>query len=40
MCEGHAKILVRSTYRPNILENPTYAAKVATLLKFFNVEKI
>ena len=39
ICEGHTKILVCSTCRLNIFLNPPEAAKVATSVKFFNVEK-
>ena len=39
ICEGHTKILVCTTSGLNVLKNPPEAAKVATLVKFFNVKK-
>ena len=33
------KILICTTYKLDIQKNPTEEAKVATLVKFFNVEK-
>ena len=37
--EGHTRILVCTTCELDIFLNPPQAAKVATLVKFFNVEK-
>ena len=37
--DGHTKILVCTTCGLNIFKNPPEAVKVATLVKFFNVEK-
>jgi hypothetical protein len=37
--EGHTKILVCITCGLNVFKNPPEAAKVATSVKFFNVEK-
>ena len=39
ICEGHTKILVCTTCGLNIFKNPPEAAKVATLVNFFNVGK-
>ena len=39
ICEGHTKILVCITCVLNVLRSPPEAAKVATSVKFFNVEK-
>ena len=39
ICEVHTKILVCITCGLNVLKNPPEAAKVATLVNFFNVEK-
>ena len=39
ICEGHTKILVCITCGLNVLKNPPEAAKVATSVKFLNVEK-
>ena len=38
-CEVYTKILICTTYRVNIWKIPPEAAKVSTLIKFFNVEK-
>ena len=40
ICEGYTKIWVCTTYRVNIWKISPEAAKVSTLVKFFNVEKI
>ena len=37
--EGHTKILVCITCGINVLKNPPEAAKIATLVNFFNVGK-
>ena len=39
MCEDHTKILVFITCGLNVYKYPPEAAKVATSVKFFNVEK-
>ena len=39
ICEGHTKILVCTTCGLNISKNSPEASKVATSVKFFNVEK-